>query len=293
MPNSIELPKGYENVLMEAYRKESLTSVLESAAPQGNIAQMEQLGEFYYPVYSMGGLGDVQANGRLPQNSGASLTWKPISANYDRGTILEIDQKVDAQSFNLAFGNAAAHFNRNKVVPEGDAFVFSTLCKGTGINKVQKTYTDGSDMLKGLNASMCDMDEKEVPEEDRVLFITPTLLGMVKDLDTTKSREALNSFSSIVKVPQSRFYSAIDLLDGATKDEEIGHYKRDASAVDMNFLIVHKDAVILRWNFARGKVIDAEDNQQGFGHLFKYRKYGVCGVRENLAHYITAGMKAA
>ena len=79
MPNSIELPKGYENVLMEAYRKESLTAVLESAAPQGNIAQMEQLGEFYYPVYSMGGLGDVQANGRLPQNSGASLTWKPIS----------------------------------------------------------------------------------------------------------------------------------------------------------------------------------------------------------------------
>lgn len=49
MPNSIELPKGYENVLMEAYRKGSLTAVLESAAPQGNIAQMEQLGEFYYP----------------------------------------------------------------------------------------------------------------------------------------------------------------------------------------------------------------------------------------------------
>ena len=293
MPNSIELPKGYENVLMEAYRKESLTAVLESAAPQGNIAQMEQLGEFYYPVYSMGGLGDVQANGRLPQNSGASLTWKPISANYDRGTILEIDQKVDAQSFNLAFGNAAAHFNRTKVVPEGDAFVFSTLCAGTGITKEQKTYADGTDMLKGLNAAMCDMDEKEVPEEGRVLFITPTLLGMVKDLATTKSREALDGFSSIVKVPQSRFYSAIDLLDGTTKDEEIGHYKKGTGAVDMNFLIVHKDAVVLRWNFAHGKVIDAEDNQQGFGHLFKYRKYGVCGVRENLAHYITAGMKAA
>lgn len=116
---------------------------------------------------------------------------------------------------------------------------------------------------------------------------------MVKDLDTTKSREALDGFSSIVKVPQSRFYSAIDLLDGTTKDEEIGHYKKGTGAVDMNFLIVHKDAVVLRWNFAHGKVIDAEDNQQGFGHLFKYRKYGVCGVRENLAHYITAGMKAA
>lgn len=293
MPHNIALPEGYENVLLEAYRKESLTSVLESAAPAGNIAQMEQLGTFYYPVFSTGGLGDVQANGRLPENSGVSLEWKPIQDNYDRGTILEIDQKTDAESFNIAFGQAANHLNRFKVVPEGDAFVFSTICADAHITKgTPAEYTDGAEMLKALNAACTQMDEQEVPEEGRMLFITPTMLSMVKDLDTTKSREALNGFTSIQKVPQSRFYTAIDMLDGATADEEIGHYKRSAVAKDINFLIVNKEAMILRWKFAAGNVISPEANQHGFGYLYKYRKYGVCGIRENLGHYIYLSHKA-
>ena len=293
MPHNIALPEGYENVLLEAYRKESLTSVLESAAPAGNIAKMEQLGTFYYPVFSTGGLGDVQANGRLPENSGVSLEWKPIQDNYDRGTILEIDQKTDAESFNIAFGQAANHLNRFKVVPEGDAFVFSTICADIHITKgTPAEYTDGAEMLKALNAACTQMDEQEVPEEGRMLFIAPTMLSMVKDLDTTKSREALNGFTSIQKVPQSRFYTDIDMLDGATADEEIGHYKRSAVAKDINFLIVNKEAMILRWKFAAGNVISPEANQHGFGYLYKYRKYGVCGIRENLGHYIYLSHKA-
>lgn len=293
MAHSIALPEGYENVLLEAYRKESLTSVLESAAPTGNIAQMEQLGTFYYPVFSTGGLGDVQANGRLPENSGVSLEWNPIQDNYDRGTILEIDQKTDAESFNIAFGQAASHLNRFKVVPEGDAFVFSTICGSQSITKgTPAEYADGAEMLKALNAACTQMSEQEVPKEGRMLFITPTMLSMVKDLDTTKSREALNGFTSIQEVPQTRFYTAIDMLDGATADEEIGHYKRSAVAKDINFLIVNKEAMILRWKFAAGKVISPEDNQHGFGWLYKYRKYGVCGIRENLGHYIYLSHKA-
>ena len=281
MAHSIALPEGYENVLLEAYRKESLTSELESASPTGNIAQMEQLGTFYYPVFSTGGLGDVQDNGRLPENSGVSLEWKPMAANYDRGTILEIDQKTDDESFNLAFGQAANHLNRFKVVPEGDAFVFSTICGDTHITKGTPTsYDNGADMLKALNAASTEMDEAEVPEEGRVLYITPTMLSMVKDLDTTKSREALNAFSSVQRVPQSRFYTAI------------GHYKRNAAAKDINFLIVNKAAIVLRWKFAKGNVITPDANQHGFGYLYKYRKHGVCGVRENLGHYIYLSHKA-
>lgn len=293
MPHNITLPEGYENVLLEAYRKESLTSALESAAPTGNIAQMEQMGTFYYPVYSMGGLGDVKDNGRLPSNSGVSLTWEPVPGNYDRGTILEIDEKTDSETFNMAFGQAANHLNRFKVVPEGDAFVFSQICGNASIAKgTPTTFTSGEALLKELNASSTAMDEQEVPEEGRVLFITPTLLNAVKDLDTTKSREALNSFATIQKVPQSRFYTAIDLLDGVTADEEIGHYKRNTEAKDMNFMIVHRDAVILRWKFARGNVISPDENQHGFGYLYKYRKYGVCDVRKNLGHYIYMSHKA-
>ena len=193
MPNSIELPKGYENVLMEAYRKESLTAVLESAAPQGNIAQMEQLGRVLLPRLLHGRPGrragqraTAAEQRRVPDLEAHQRQLRP---RHHPGNRPESGRPVLQPGVRQRRRALQPH----QVVPEGDAFVFSTLCAGTGITKEQKTYADGADMLKGLNAAMCDMDEKEVPEEGRVLFITPTLLGMVKDLDTTKSREALDA----------------------------------------------------------------------------------------------------
>ena len=50
-----------------------------------------------------------------------------------------------------------------------------------------------------------------MPTENRHLFITPTLDGMIADLDTTKSREILTRFATKTLVPQTRFYTAIDL----------------------------------------------------------------------------------
>ena len=67
------------------------------------------------------------------------------------------------------------------------------------------------------------MDEAEVDTENRILYITPTNLNAVQALETTKSREVLASFSKIVKVPQSRFYTKIDLLDGTIT---IGGYEK-------------------------------------------------------------------
>ncbi len=91
------------------------------------------------------------------------------------------------------------------------------------------------------------MDEDEVPEEGRILYATPTLFNGIMALDTTKSREVINSFTVKRKVPQARFYTAIDLLDGKTTGEELGHYQKAATAKDINFMIVHKPA-LLKWD---------------------------------------------
>lgn len=69
MPNSIELPKGYENVLMEAYRKESLTAVLESAGAAGQHRADGAAGRVLLPRLLHGRLGDVQANGDCPRTA--------------------------------------------------------------------------------------------------------------------------------------------------------------------------------------------------------------------------------
>ena len=65
-------------------------------------------------------------------------------------------------------------------------------------------------------------------------------------LDTTKSKEAFNSFSTVKKVPQTPLYTSIDLLDGKSEGEELGHFQKSASGKEINFMIIHKPAII-KW----------------------------------------------
>lgn len=124
------------------------------------------------------------------------------------------------------------------------------------------------------------MDDDEVSEEGRILYITPTLYNLVMAVDTTKSKEVLNSFSKIVKVPQSRFYTAIKLNNG--KDlEAAGGYEKAEGGKDINFMIVEPSAVIQYPKHVVNKIISPEENQDNDGWLFFYRNYGLADVYEN------------
>ena len=100
-------------------------------------------------------------------------------------------------------------------------------------------------------------------------------------LDTTKSREVLNSFTVKKKVPQSRFYTAIDLLDGKTEGEEAGHYKKADAGKDINFMIIHNKAVLKYDKHVVGSLIPPELNANSDAYISKYRKYGIVDVFRN------------
>lgn len=51
---------------------------------------------------------------------------------------------------------------------------------------------------------LASLTSDEVPLEERYLYITPTLHGLIQDLDTTKSREVLARFSKINDLYQNR-----------------------------------------------------------------------------------------
>ena len=154
------------------------------------------------------------------------------------------------------------------------------------------TFADAEAFLAARLVGKNKMDEDEVPEEGRILYATPTLLNGVMALDTTKSREVLNSFAIRKKVPQSRFYTAIDLLDGKSEGEEIGHYRKAAGGKDINFMIVHKPAV-LKWDkHTASDVIDPANNPTSDAYISKYRKYGIVDVYKNKTAGIYLNHKA-
>jgi len=279
MPNTIALAKNYTDLLDEVYKGASVTADLTSDSTL--IRQGANVNEIIYPHLSVTGLGDYDRNSGYTRGA-VDLQWKTTTFNYDRGTKLVVDTMDDEETFNIAFGLVGSTLQREKVAPEADAFTFATLAGIDGISKLAAaTFANGQEFLEALLEAKNTMDEDEVPEEGRILYATPTLLNSVMALDTYKSREVLAAFSIKRKVPQSRFYTAIDLLDGKSTGEELGHYKKSATGKDINFMIIHKPALIKWDKHTASDVIPPSINADSDGYISKYRKYGIVDVYKN------------
>ena len=289
MPNSIQLAKVYTNLLDEVYRQSALTAVLESDASLAR--QGANANEIIIPKLSMDGLADYSRNSGYV-NGDVTLNWETVQFNYERGRMFSVDNMDNEETQNIAFGRLAGEFIRTKVVPELDAFRFATYASVVGAGTATGALATGEAVVAALRKATSEMDEAEVPMEDRHLFITPTLLGLVEDMDTTKSKEVLARFDSITKVPQTRFYSAIELLDGKTVGEEKGGYKKADGGVELNFEIIHKPATLQFTKHAVPKVISPELNQDADAWKYGYRNYGLCDTYENKTAGIYVHKKA-
>ena len=114
-----------------------------------------------------------------------------------------------------------------------------------------------------------------------MLFITPTLYNAILNVDILKSKEIMGRFANVVTVPQSRFYTAIELADGTTSGETAGGFTKADTAKDINFMIIQKGAVLQYPKHVVNKVVSPEENQTSDGWKFFYRSYGLADVYEN------------
>ena len=281
MANAITLAQTFVPILDKVYKNASLTSVLD-----GNpelVRQGANYNELIIPKISMQGLGDYSRNGGYVHGD-VTLNNETVKCNFDRGRMFTVDNMDNMETVGIAFGQLGGEFLRTKVAPELDAFRFAQYAGTTGISKVgtPAALADGAAVIAALRAGVNKMDEDEVDPNSRYLFITPTLYGMIRDLDTTKSKEVLESFAGVVKVPQSRFYTAIDQYDGTTSGEEGGGYVKDTTnGCDINFMIIEKSAVIQFEKHVAPKIITPEQNQNADAYKFGYRNVGIADVYEN------------
>ena len=289
MANNIQLAKIYTNLLDEVYQQNALTAVLESDASLARAGA--NANEIVIPKISMDGLADYSRNSGYV-NGDVNLTWETVKFNYERGRAFTVDDMDNEETQNIAFGRLAGEFIRTKVVPELDAFRFATYAATTGAGTATGTLATGADVIAALRTATSAMDEAEVPMENRYLFITPTLYGLIQDMDNTKSREVLSRFASVTQVPQTRFYSAVELLDGKTGGEEKGGYKKAEGATELNFEIIHKPATLQFTKHAVPKIIPPAQNQDADAWKYGYRNYGLCDTYENKAAGIYVHKKA-
>lgn len=301
MANSISLAQQFVPLLDEKYQMESLTSDLDGAADLAR--QGANANELIIPIMTMQGLGDYSRNSGYVDGD-VTLTNETVTCNFDRGRRFTVDTMDNVETAGIAFGQLAGEFIRTKVVPELDAFRFSQYASAEGISTTTgATLSTGDAVIKALRAATTKMDEDEVPMENRYLYITPTLHGLIQDMDTTKSREVLSRFAKVVDVPQTRFYTAITQKNGkvtvtgeagkeTTDDQSAGGYAKADSAKEINFMVIQKSAVIQFQKHVAPKIISPDQNQDADAYKFGYRNVGIAKTYKNKAAGIYLHTKA-
>lgn len=227
MANSIAFAKNYVSVIDEVYQRAGVSGVLNSGRRMVRAGHNAK--EILIPKISVTGLGDYTRNVGYKTGS-ITYEFETRTFNYDRGIRLFADvMDVEEAGVNDCFVEAGAELMRTQVAPEADAFTFAEIAGHTGVTTVSESYAsaDAEDVLEDLRTVTSAMDEDQVTTGTRILFITPTLKGLLDDFsyaNPNRSNRVLERFSRIVEVPQVRFYTAIDLLSG--DDDQFGYRKR-------------------------------------------------------------------
>lgn len=273
MANTIALRKAYSTALDEVYKLASLTAVLDG--PNELVKEGANANEILIPKMSMQGLANYNKQTGYVAGD-VTLEYETKKCSYDRGRMFTIDAMDNIESAGIAFGRLSGEFLRTKVVPELDAYRLAAYASIPGVTTVAANLTDGKAALAALRAAKGKIENAEANVSTCYLFINPTVLGMIEDLDTTASKKAIEGFASVIKVPEGRFYSKIDLAASGA-----GGYAKNTAGKNLNFLIVDKQAVIQYQKHTVPKIIDPEANQDADAWKFAYRTVGIAEHYDN------------
>ena len=247
MANSIALAQTYLPLLDEVYKASSKTAVLD--ATQVEIVNGNTIKVF---KTSMDGLGNYNRNTGFA-NGDVTGTWETMTLSKDRGRSFIVDRMDNEETVGMAFGTLAGEFIRTKVAPEIDAYTFAKIAGTTGILSANADVTVGTtDVPNLIDTAEMQMNEAEVPGEGRILFISETAYAGLRakivravQNDVTGINKDVETYNGmrVIRVPQSRFYTAISLYDGTTEGQTAGGFVGAAGGYKINFMIVHPSAV--------------------------------------------------
>lgn len=280
MAQSIALAQNFLGVLDAVYKRECITRMLD-AAP----GEVDFVGANVCKVYklSMDGLGNYSRNSGYPSGE-ITGAWETLTLQKDRGVSLHVDRFDNEESKNMAFGKLASEFMRTQVAPELDAYRFATMSAAQTLVKADITVGT-TDCVGLIDTAEQQMAEDEVPEEGRILFVSPTMYAGIKAKITrylanengvNREIEVFNRMPVVV-VPQSRFNTAVTLNDGSS----YFGFAPTAGGYKINFMIVHPSAVKNVIKAEIPKVFSPDENQSADSWLFQYRLYHDCFLWDN------------
>lgn len=291
MPNIVNYATQFEKEIMQKYSRELLTADLTTQ----NVTFVGA-NKIKIPFVSVTGYKDHSRNGGFNRGS-VQNQFMEKTLSFDRDIEFFVDaMDVDETNQALSAANITNTFITEQDVPETDCYRLSKL--HTDFTALGGTVTQdavtAATILDKFDTLMEEMDEDEVPEEGRILYLTPNIYTMLKQAEKiTRSLDVTRQASidrhvrnldevKMVRVPSSRMKTVYDFTEG---------FKPGAAAKQMNMILVHPKSVIASQKHSYIKLWPEGTHTNGDGYLYQNRKYGdlflidtrVQGVKINLA----------
>lgn len=207
--------------------------------------------------------------------------WEAKKLAHDRDIEFFVDpMDIDETNLTLSVANIQNAFETEQAIPEKDSYRYSKLHAEltTYGGHVDSTVVDAAVFLDAFDAQMALMDEAGVPEEGRILYVTPTMNKIVKAAEGIQRTITINTPSTINRkvhslddvkikmVPSSRMKTKYNFTDGCVAAED---------AKQINWILLHPSCVVCRDKYSYIKLFTpGTDSRTADGYLYQNRNYG-------------------
>ena len=207
---AIELVEKYLGVVDEKFAAESKHSLVTNQ-------DISFIGANSVKIYKIstgtmndyGRTGPVDGNwSRYGEVETLDATTQRMTLKKDRSFTFVID-KMDEDETALALAGATALERqiREVVIPEVDSYVFGVMAANAGTTPEAKTLT-AENIYNEIIAGSLELDNEEVPENDRVLVVSPQIYYLMKQCSSIVMETETGS--------DMRIKGVIGNLDGMT-----------------------------------------------------------------------------
>ena len=277
----------FSQVLDEKYRKELTCDALYRSNPGVQFINAKTI---KLPVVSTSGYKDHTRTQGF--NAGTlSNSWEAKVLGHDRDIEFFIDpMDIDETNLALSVANITSTFEEEHAIPERDCYTYSKLfadavALSTSFHgTLDTTALTAANVLAKFDAFMEAMDEAGVPEEGRLLYVTPAVHTLIKQSQAINREISVGGGAlginrlvhslddvELKRVPSARLKTAYNYTDGCVP---LAPTSSVAGAGQMHMMLVHPSCVVARNKHDYIKLFEpGSDSRTGDGYIYQNRAY--------------------
>ena len=272
-----EYAETFTNLLQQKYAKELCSDALSQSNQQVKFINAQTI---KLPRMTVSGYKD---HTRTPGfNTGTmSNDWEAKKLEHDRDMEFWIDpMDIDETNLTLSMANIQNTFETEQAIPEKDSYRFSKLHSELEAysGRINTDVITAANFLEAFDEEMSVMDEAGVPEEGRILYVTPSMKKIIKEAEGIQRVMSVTTPSTINRNVHSLDDVMIKMVPSARMKTKYNFTEGCVAAGDarqINWILIHTSCVVCRDKYSYIKLFTpGTDSRTADGYLYQNRSYG-------------------